>query len=244
MNRLIYSLSIMLILTSPVTASAQIQGSITYEVKLNMHRNLPADRPEMKNMIPEFRLVQDILVFNSTESLYKPVIEDEEEQFENANGRRLRLARPENQTYVNQQTRKRILLQDFMGKKFLIEDSLNVTPWKIGSQTKQIGGYPCKQATFYNEQNKQSVVAWYTEKLRPYLGPDEFNTLPGAVLQVDVNNGERLITAKTIDLRALKKNELVVPREGTKTTQAGFAKMIEEHMNRIRSAGGDVMIRN
>ena len=59
-------------------------------------------------------------------------------------------------------------------------------------------GYDCKQAMHYNEDRKQQVVAWYAPQLRPFLGPEKFNTLPGAVLEVNLNDGERVITAKNL----------------------------------------------
>ncbi|HEY0654508.1 MAG TPA: GLPGLI family protein [Chryseosolibacter sp.] len=245
MKRILLILGIVTSLAAAHVVFAQTEGVINYETKINVHRNLPPDRQEMKNMIPEFRVVQDVLFFNGNESLHKPVIEDEEDQFESGGGgMRMRFARPQNETYVNQEKAKRVLLQDFMGKKYLIEDSLNVMPWKFGTETKEISGYTCKQATFYNEERKQNITAWYTDKLRPFLGPESYNTLPGGVLQVDINDGERVITAKTVELRPLKKNELKEPSGGTKTTQAEFRKMMNEQMERMRANGANIMIRN
>lgn len=244
MKRILLILGILVSVTAAQVVFAQTEGAITYEVKINMHRNIPADRQEMKNMIPEFRTNQDLLVFNSNESLHKPIVEDDEDQFDNGGGTRIRFARPMNETYVNQEQSKRILLQDFMGKKYLIEDSLSVMPWKFGTGTKEIGGYVCKQASYFLEERKQNIVAWYTDQLRPFLGPESFNTLPGAILQVDINEGERIITASKIDLRPLKKNEMKIPSGGTKTTQEEFRKMVNEQMERMRANGANVMIRN
>lgn len=86
------------------------------------------------------------------------------------------------------------------------------------------------------------ITAWYTDKIRPFLGPERYNTLPGAVLAIDMNNGERVIVAKTIELRELKKNELKEPTNGTKTTQAEFRKLMEEQMKQMGGRG--MVIRN
>ena len=220
----------------------QTEGVITYEVKVNVHRTLPKEREEMKTMIPEFRINQDQLFFNAEASLFKPV-EEEEEEIEHG-AMRMRMQRPMNETYVNQSDLKQVRLLEFMGKKYLIEDSVTLLPWKFGADTKEIQGFSCRQATYYNEERKQSVVAWYTDGLRPFLGPEGFNTLPGAVLAVDINDGERVITAKGIELRALKKNELKIPSAGTKTTEAEFRKLMEEQMERMRANGGNIIIRN
>lgn len=220
------------------------EGIITYEVKINTHRNLPPDRQEMRSMIPEFRISHDQLSFNANESLYKPLEEEEEDEFDNGGGMRMRFQRPMNETYANQEQMQRIRLQEFMGKKYLIEDTLKLTAWKFGTETKEIQGHLCRQATFYNEERKQDITAWYTDQLRPFIGPENFNTLPGAVLQVDINNGERLITATKIELRPLKKHELKVPSGGTKTTEAEFRKFMEQQMEKMRANGGNIIIRN
>jgi len=229
-------------------AAAQIvfaqEGVITYEIKINAHRALPPERQEMRSMIPEFRVMHDQLAFNADESLYKPVEEEEDDTFDNGGGMRMRIQRPMNETYVSQSQMQRIRQQEFMGKKYLIEDTLKLTAWKFGPETKEIQGHVCRQATFINEERKQEITAWYTDKLRPFLGPESYNTLPGAVLQVDINNGERVITATKIDLRSLKKSELKVPSGGTKTTEAEFRKFMEEQMERMRANGGNIIIRN
>jgi GLPGLI family protein len=197
----------------------------------------------MKSMIPEFRINKDQLVFNATESLYKPVEEEEEDEEVDNGSMRMRFSRPKNELYVNQADSRRVRLQEFMDKKYLIEDSLTLTAWKFGTETKEIKGYVCRQATFFNEERKQNIVAWYTDKLRPFLGPESFNTLPGGVLQVDINDGERVVTAQTIEFRPLKKNEIKIPSGGTKTTEAEFRKMMNEQMERMRANGGNIIIR-
>jgi GLPGLI family protein len=87
------------------------------------------------------------------------------------------------------------------------------------------------------------ITAWYTDQIRPSLGPDRYNTLPGTVLAVDINNGERVLVARSIEVRELKKNELYVPDSGTKVTQAEYRKIMEEQMEKMR-ANGRTFIRN
>jgi GLPGLI family protein len=246
MKRILLFLGILVGIAAAQVAFAQTEGSIIYEVKVNLHRTLPKEREEMKAMMPEFRTSQDQLFFNENESLHKPIIEDEEEDVNTGGGGGMvmRINRPQNETYVNQSDSKRVRLQEFMGKKYLIEDTLKVSPWKFGAETKEVKGYACKQASYYNEERKANVVAWYTDQLRPFLGPENFNTLPGTVLEVDINDGERTITAKVIELRPLKKNELKLTSGGTKTTEAEFTKMRNEQVERMRANGGNMIIRN
>jgi GLPGLI family protein len=220
------------------------EGVILYEVKMNMHRNIPKEREAMKSRIPEFRTSKQQLFFNTTESLYSLVEEDEDEDMDVNNGPvRMRFQQPQMQMYFNRSTSMHITQQEFMGKEYLIEDSLKLPSWKFGTETKTVIGYSCKQAMYYNEEKKEDVVAWYTPQLRPFLGPETFNTLPGVVLEVNLNDGERVITAKKLDVRSLKKNELRIPTKGIKTTREDFRKMVDEHSERMRANGANIIIR-
>ena len=265
MKRIILIVGILASLAGARVVFAQtVEGVITYESKINMHRRLPPERAEMKTMIPEYRTTKEQLFFNADESMYKPLIEDEEEQeFSNSGGGvRMVFRQPNTELYMQPSSQKIISKQEFMGKDYLIEDTIKMSPWKFGTETKIIQGYTCKQAYFTRIDQQttmrvtgsgpptpettsvtQEITAWYTDQIRPFLGPERFNTLPGAVLAIDINNGERVIVASKIELRQLKKNELKVPDKGEKTTQAAFRKMTEEQMQRMRASGG-MIIRN
>ena len=220
-------------------------GVLEYEVKVNLHRTLPPGREQMKAMIPEFRTTKNQLFFNAEESLYKPIIEDEDEEI-NTGGARMVMRLPNNEMYVNKTTGANISKEEFFGKDYLISDSAKIQPWKFGAETKTIAGYECQQAYYTDESNparKLEVTAWYTTKLRPFLGPDRFNTLPGTVLAVDINNGERVILVKKIEMKELKKNDLKQPKGGEKITRSEFIKIRDEQMKRMNANGG-VIIRN
>lgn len=247
MKRILVFLGILVSITAAHFVFAQTaEGVIVYEVKVNMHRRLPPERQGMKEMMPEFDIHKEQLFFTGTESLYKPLIEEEVDDFaseEGGGGMRMRFRRPNAEIYFNHTASRKVTQQEFMGKKYLIEDSVKITPWKFGTEVKTILGYACRQATFYNEERKQTIVAWYTDKLRPFLGPEIYTTLPGAVIQVDINEGERVITAIKVEPRALKKSELKIPSGGTRITENEFRKMMDEQMQRMGREGG-VMIRN
>lgn len=256
MKRLLIIATLLLLATS-YPMYAQQEGVITYEVKVNMHRSLPEDRQELKDRIPEYDSFKEQLVFNPTESLFEPVAEANPGNFQGGPGRGPggggpggpggggppRRFRPRASMYVNQPDGRVLTQQEFFGKRYLIERPVAISPWKLGTETKTILGYPCMQASFYDEAKKQEVVAWYTNKLRPFLGPDTYNTLPGAVLEVDIDQGLQVITAVNIEPRELKKNELKEPTNGTKVTPEEFEKIMAEQrekmeQNRANGGGG------
>jgi GLPGLI family protein len=248
MKRILLLAGVLVMLTAARVVFGQTaEGVITYEVKVNMHRRLPPERAEMKTMIPEYRSFKQQLFFRGNESIYKPLIEDEEEDMQaNSGGMRMVFKQPNVEIYLNQPESKVLTKQEFFGKEYLIEDALKMSPWKFGTETKTIAGYECKQA-FYTDTDsrgqKMEITAWYTDKLRPFLGPERYYSLPGAVLAVDINNGERIMVAKTIEARELKKNEFKIPAGGVKTTQAEFRKIMDEQMKKM-GGGNGIIIRN
>lgn len=248
MKRIIIALGILVMVIAASSLHAQqTEGVITYEVRLNMHKGLSPERQNMKAMIPEFRTYKQELFFNANESLYKTLIEDEEEEESSGGGITMRFKQPKVETYVNQETEKLISLQEFFGKTYLINDTLKVSPWKFGTETKTIMGYECKQAFFTDESRpdrKQEITAWYTDKIRPFLGPESFGSLPGAVLAVDINNAERVIVCKKVEMRPLKKNELKEPTSGEKVTRAEFRKKMDDQRKEMEKNGGRMIIRN
>ncbi|MBS1488920.1 MAG: GLPGLI family protein [Bacteroidetes bacterium] len=210
--------------------SAQTEGVITYEITVNNHRTIPAEQEGMKAMIPQFQIFKQQLYFDTTESIYKPFIEEEDEET-NSRGRRYRM---NTLNYTNLSTSLYLTQISILGKKYLVTDTLKTPPWKFGKGTKTIQGYECMQAFYTISENNrpQMITAWYAPGLPPNLGPEKYNTLPGAVLAVDVNNAERVIVAKKIEIRPLAKNELVTePSGGQRITREEFRKIMQEQRN-------------
>jgi GLPGLI family protein len=221
---------------STIGFSQTAEGVITYETRINMHRMLPPGQEERKAMIPEFRTVKNQLFFNSDESIYKPLIEEEEEE---TGGGRRQFRGMQSEIYLNHTTGIMLTKQDFRfaSKQFLVVDTVKVAPWKFGTETKSVAGFDCKQAYYTDEETKQTVTAWFTDKLRPFVGPDQYNTLPGAILALDINNGERVIVAKKVEMRPLKKGELQELTGGERISRTEFRKYMEE-MRKRRQANG------
>jgi len=205
--------------------------------------DLPQEREELKSMIPNSDHPRTAL-FNAEESLYRPVEEEEEEEF-GGGSVRIKMRNPRVEIYTHKTNAVRLTQQELMGKNYLIEDSLKIAPWKFGTETKTILGYPCRQAYYTDESEgrKREITAWFTQKIRPFLGPETFNSLPGAVLAIDVNNGERVLVAADIEFRPLKKSEIKAPGTGSRISQSEFRKLMDARQQQMRERGGNVMMR-
>lgn len=238
-------IAMFMILLAGTAAAQEQEGVITFETRMNLHRNLPPEREEVKSMMPEFRTSREQLFFNTEESLYRPVEEEDEEEEFGGGSVRIKMRNPRVEIYTHKTNAIRLTQQELMGKNYLIEDSLKIAPWKFGDETKTILGYVCRQAyyTDESESRKREITAWFTQKIRPFLGPETFNSLPGTVLAIDINNGERVIVATDIEFRPLKKSEIKAPGAGTRISQSEFRKLMDTQQQRMRERGGNVMMR-
>lgn len=231
-------------------AIAQLQeGIIDYEFKINMHKTLGKDQESMKSMIPEFRTSKNRLFFSPAKSFYTNIDEDNEEVASSVGGAnvQMRFTRPQLDLYRDFEASQFITVTDFAGKKFRIEDSLKTNPWKFHDETKKILDYNCKKASFYNEENKQEVVAWYSEALISPAGPQNFYGLPGTILEVNLNDGSTIILAKKVELKKLT-NEIKTPTGGKKVTNKEFKKIRDDYMKEMGmqpgATGPRIIIRN
>lgn len=226
-------------LFSFLTVFAQnTEGVITFEEKMNLHRRIQNE--EMKARVPEFRSNNMELIFRGDECIYK-AIEEEEDEDANAGGGGVRMVfrRPNVEIYRNYATSKRIEQRDMMDKKYLIETDIKQPAWKLGTETKKILGYECTQATLNDTARKQEIVAWFTMDLPLTAGPQNYGSLPGMILELDINKGETLLFAKKIDLKKVKDNAIKAPSKGDKITEEELKQKRDEMMK--RNGGGPNM---
>ncbi|MCU0339207.1 MAG: GLPGLI family protein [Spirosomaceae bacterium] len=219
------------------------EGKIIFEHKINMHKRLTDE--SMKAMIPEFRTSQMQLNFRGGESLYIPVPKDEDDSETNstdANGNQMRIVvrTPQSEVYRNYDNQEKIELKELAGQKFLVMDTLKKTNWKITGEMKKIHGHDCMQATMTNPANKQVTQVWFTEAIPAPHGPMVFGGLPGMILEANVNDGEMIYTAQTIDFKKLGKDDFRKPSGGKKVTEAQFNKERDAWMKEmgVQPGGG------
>lgn len=224
-------------LFSFLTVFAQnTEGVITFEEKMNLHRRIQNE--EMKARVPEFRSNNMELIFRGDECIYK-AIEEEEDEETNTGNVRMVFRRPNVEIYRNYATSKRVEQRDMMDKKYLIETDIKQTAWKLGTETKKILGYECTQATLNDTARKQEIVAWFTMDLPLTAGPQNYGSLPGMILELDINKGEALLFAKKIDLKKVKDNAIKAPTKGDKITEEELKQKRDEMMK--RNGGGPNM---
>jgi GLPGLI family protein len=154
MNTLKPVLYIFLLLL-PVTIFAQkdFQGKAYYESKTTIDMSnfgggqLSEERKkEIAERMKSALEKTYILTFNQSESIYKE--DDRLEAPGQGGGMRFgMMSATGGDQYKNVKDQKVLKEQEFFGKQFLINDSLQKLEWELGTETKKIGQYTCFKAT-------------------------------------------------------------------------------------------------
>ncbi|MDB4094152.1 GLPGLI family protein [Flavobacteriaceae bacterium] len=152
--------------------------------------------------------------------------------------------------YKNTKEQYYVRQSDLFGKLFLIEDKLKETDWKLHSDTKNIGTYTCYKATTEQEQDAfkldeadtsgkttTTVTAWYTPQIPVSNGPDEFQGLPGLILELSYDS--QTILCSKVTLNPKNKTTIKPPTNGKSVTQSEFDTIMTKKMNEMESQYND-----
>ncbi len=167
--------------------------------------------------------------------------------------------------YKNFGQTKSIQTQELGGKTFLIVDTIKPQPWKLSMETKQILGYNCHKATrkapvplrvmsafgraggpppsATTDSSKSAapkemeIVAWFADALISPVGPESYGQLPGVILELNVDNGATVFTAKEVK-KTVDAKELKEPKKGKVVTQEEYRKLMQQMMSNFGGQGG------
>ncbi|WP_281634710.1 GLPGLI family protein [Flavobacterium luteolum] len=160
----IFFYAIVMLVSTQIQAQKDFQGMAVYESKTQTPKfeGMRGNRditPEMqKNMEERMKKMLEktfILNFDKAASIYK-----EEEKLETPGqqgGFRMMfgsLTGGGGTFYKDVKAKTYTVDKEFMGKEFLVVDSLPKLNWKLEQETKQIGGYNCYKATAVKQASK------------------------------------------------------------------------------------------
>lgn len=236
-------LTILILVLGSISAQTQnTSGTIMYTQKINLHKNLPLEMEAMKDRIPEFRESNHKLTFTDNIVLYEGVKNEkaEAERAQRGNRRRgrgmRRGGRNNGKRFVDLNTNEVVATRDLMGKKFLVTGTPKQYKWKLTGESKQVGSYLCQEATW--QDSTTQIVAWFTPMIPVQAGPGDYTGLPGVILHMNINDGEREITAMDIQLGEVDASTLIKPSEGEKISQEEWEKIREEKMKEMQKEYG------
>ncbi len=118
-----------------------------------------------------------------------------------------------------------------LGNLYHIKGPLVKRKWKILNEIREIAGYLCMKAETYNPIKDQTIHAWFADGITFSGGPEGFGGLPGLILEIDINNGDAVITATSVDLDR-EDVTLPIPKKikGKKITEEKFDAIIKKYV--------------
>ncbi|WP_306354025.1 GLPGLI family protein [Flavobacterium sp. '19STA2R22 D10 B1'] len=267
-NRIAFALLLTLSITGMKAQS--FQGMAVYESKTSMGDFKMEGKEvtdEMRKMVTE-RMKKAlektfILNFDKSASIYE---EEKKLDAPNTDNRGMRMMASftggGGKQYKNIKDKQYIVDKEFMGKEFLIKDSLQKIDWKLENETKKIGEYTCYKATavqkanpldFRNlrkkeakEEEKKStnlmdqidmpkeiiITAWYTSDIPVNQGPENYWGLPGLILEV--NTGKTTILCSKVVLNPKEKTDIKPAKNGKVVTQKEYDDIVLKKMEEMK----------
>ena len=164
MKNIFLYMSLMLVFTQ-MRAQKDFQGMAVYESKtqapkmdgMSMNRDItPEMQKSMEERMKKMLEKTFILNFDKSASIYK---EEEKLETPGQQGGGMRIMMNSfmgggGTFYKDVKSKSYTVDKEFMGKEFLVIDSLSKLNWKLESETKQIGGYTCYKAMAIKEASK------------------------------------------------------------------------------------------
>ena len=221
--------------------SQQTEGEITYVETIQLKIELPEGQEEMAKMMPSSQSFSKSLLFNENAALYKDAEFAENEDLEVNGGSdgmqfKMIMKRPENIFFTDLENGASINSREFFGRNFLITGEPKKFAWKMSGEQKKVQGYVCQKATSQDEE--RAIEAWFTPQIPVSAGPGEFSGLPGLILEVSIDGGDRTMVASKVELKELSKDAIEKPTKGKEVTQEEFDKIEEEKMKEMEMEMG------
>lgn len=211
-------------------------GIVTYEqityVEFDYQPTGNAQRDQWFENLPKSRSKGKILYFNADYSLYEEDMNAEGEVLAPRQAAMLdRIAMGEQpapkiqKVFMNYKKSRKTEQVELLSRLFLTENEMEEQAWKPGSEQRKIQGYICRNANM--KKGDKIITAWFTAQIPVSVGPEVFSGLPGLILAVDID-GKNIILAKSVNLTPPEEENLVVPKDGKKTSQEEFDQIVEE----------------
>ena len=268
-------LALALILGTMQVQGQEFQGMAVYESKTStsdMKARFGGNReitPEMQKNIEERmkKMLEKtfVLNFDKTASIYKEEEKLDAPGQQNGGMRMMSSMLGGGGTYYKNVKEKTYSVdREFMGKEFLVKDSLPKLQWKMESETKQIGGYTCYKATAVKAVNQSDFRNFRPKKEEEKKAEDKATNLmdnlemPKEVtvtawyapeipvnqgpesywglpgLILEVSDGKTVILCSKIVLNPKEKTVIKAPTKGKVIGQKEYDETVTKKMEEMR----------
>lgn len=120
---------------------------------------------------------------------------------------------------------------EFGGNNYIIRDEWTLPRWKILDKIKEVNGYVCMQAETRDTLKNQIIHAWFTDQIPYAFGPEGYGGLPGMILEIEINGGDAVISATSIDLN-YSEGAVALPgkMKGKQQSLSDYSNMITKYI--------------
>jgi GLPGLI family protein len=231
----IISLSLLLLAFGISVRAQKMEGEITYEKiyhytriysRLTYLSQEEKDRIKLTWGNDDEEKQEMIMSFNDKATYYS--YPKKEELNESGYSWRSR----EYKIYRDLENQKRTDMIEMLGKTYIVEDSLKTPNWKVMNKIKEVAGYMCMMAVTEDTVKNQKITAWFADNIPVSGGPDLYSGLPGMILELDINDGDLVTTAKEVKLKPVNADDLAIPKKmkGKKVTNEKYEELISTHL--------------
>ena len=95
--------------------------------------------------------------------------------------------------------------------------------------------YACQEASLMVDGKE--VHAWFTPEIAVPAGPGRYSNLPGLVLAVEMNEGDHMLRATSLELKPVGKSVLKKPSKGKKVSREEYQAIVLEKMKEMGVEG-------
>jgi GLPGLI family protein len=227
-------IAILILLAASMASHAQkMEGEVTYEKvyhwtkiysRLTYLSTEEKDRMKMTWGKDDEYKQEMKLFFNDKKSFYTYSKNQENEGGYSWNEK-------EYKVYRDLENEKRTDIIEMLGKIYIVEDSVRAPKWKVMNKIKEIAGYMCMMAVTEDTIKNQQITAWFADNLPVSAGPELYGGLPGMILELDINEGDIVITAKKVEMKAVTE-DMNIPKKlkGKKVTEPQYNTLVSTHI--------------
>jgi GLPGLI family protein len=236
-----YTIILALVAFAHTLIAQNTSGQINYTETIKLQIELPEGDEKMKAMLPPDQKSEKVLVFNEKASIYQKKLAKQNDDLhlkheEDGGEFNIMIKVPEVSHYAEITTGQWTRAEEFFGKDFLIEGSYKDLKWKLTGEQKKIGDYICQKAQLID--SVENVVAWFTPAISVQIGPSRYGNLPGLILEIEMDGGQRSIKANKIEFKPIDASAIVKPSKGEHVSSAEFMKIRNEKLKEMGMESG------
>jgi GLPGLI family protein len=222
-----------------------LQGKITFERKENMHKLIDDEMAddkdpspwysEIRKTAPKYRTDLFELSFNSKQTLYQLVTEDDIP----FNQHWYRVAY-NNKVLTNLEQRSFTTEKTVYEKEYRVTDSLPQIQWKLTNEFREIAGKNCRKATTILFDSVY-IIAFYTDEIPVSGGPENFQGLPGMILGIVVPRIHYTYFATNIQNQLIPEKDMQLAPAKRKAQQVNIAGFTKEMLSAFTDWGNSAI---